>query len=382
MKCTELLTKAKTTLILDQPFFASLLLSMPIIEDKSIATLATNGEYIKFNPTYVESLSLQETVFVLAHEVLHSVFEHMYRRGNREPKQWNAAADYIINDTLVKEFSSATSPIARMPAGALLDSDMVQKGRTTEGVYDLLGKNQQQQQQDKSEFPGVGEQGGSLDECQDAQGDAAEVAAKESETRVKVVQAANAAKMCGKLSAGLSRLVNELTKTKVDWKSVLRRFLTERAKVEYSYAKPKRRFLAEDIILPSLNGESLGNIVIAIDCSRSISESILAEFSAECNAIHEDMRPASVTILYFDTSILKTQTYGPDDTLSLEFIGGGGTAFSPIFAHIEQEQIAPTACVVLTDLECNNFGTHPDYPVLWASIASGTAPFGEVLLIK
>src|SRR5690606_851294 len=101
-------------------------------------------------------------------------------------------------------------------------------------------------------------------------------------------------KMQGKLSAGIERLVDDLVKPKIDWREVLRRFLTERAKVDASFARPKRRFLADDLFLPSLNGQKMGRLVIAVDCSGSVNNTLLAAFASEINAIREDIRPSGL----------------------------------------------------------------------------------------
>lgn len=364
------IAKAKAQLVLDQPFFASLLLGMPMIEDAGVKTMATNGDEIRFNPQWVDSLSLPETVFVLAHETMHCVFQHMHRRGDREHNRWNQAGDYIINDTLVNE------RIGQMPKGGLLNPDLVQRGEgTTEGVYKLIPES--------DEGKGPGDKGGAMDDVQDAAQDEATMSAKEADMRVKIVQAANAAKMQGKLSAGMQRIVKEFTRSHVDWRAVLRRFLSERAKTDLSYARPKRRFLAEDICLPSLIGEKLGGIVVAVDCSGSINEETLGKFEAEINSICEDVQPSAVHVVYFDAEVLKYDAYTSDTMpIKLQPVGGGGTAFSPVFKFIDENAIEPTACVFLTDLCCDDFGPTPTYPVLWASTDDGKAPFGEIVLIK
>ena len=363
------ITKAKASLILDQPFFASLLLAMPIIEDKSVKTMCTNGDEIRYNPDFMDAMNLSETVFILAHETMHCVFQHMHRRGNKNHNKWNIAGDYIINDLLAKE------KIGSMPQGCLFDANLVKAGNgTTEGVYNLLP--------DSDENKGAGEQGGALDDVQDAANDQASMSQKEAEMRVKIVQAANAAKMCGKLSKGIDRLVKDMVTTRTDWKSILRRFLSERAKTDLSYARPKRRFLADDIYLPSLIGEKCGSIVVAIDCSGSVDDRLLALFSAEIKAIIADVMPGMTHVLYFDSKVLKHDSYGPDDTVKIVTVGGGGTAFSPIFEYIEANDLSPVACVVLTDLQCDDFGNAPSYPVLWAATEEGNAPFGEVVLIR
>ena len=360
MDTKELLTKAKTALILDQPFYATLLLSMPLVEDSGVKTFAVNGETIRYNKEFLESLSLGETTFVLAHEVMHCVLQHMYRRGSRDPKRWNIAGDYIINEILVSD------RVGNMPKGALYNPALVAQGKgTSEGVYDLLPDDTKDE---------------SLDDCQDgATEGSAESAQKQAEMRVKIIQAASAAKAHGQLSAGLQRIVKDATKTRTDWKSVLRRFLSERARTDLSYAKPKRRYLADDIYLPSLIGEKLGEILIAVDCSGSIDEKQLNEFAAEIKAICSDVAPSKLHVVYFDSEITHHDTFGPDDAVEIRAHGGGGTAFSPIFEFAAKQAIEPSACVVLTDLDCSDFGQAPAYPVLWASTRREQAPFGEVV---
>ena len=389
----QLMAKAKAALILDQPFFASILLGMEIVEDSTIPTLATNGEEIRYNPEFLNSLTLAELIFVLGHEVLHTVFQHMTRRESRDPMGWNIAADYVINDLLVKE------RVGSMPKVGLHDPALVAKGHgTTEGVYSVLnqqkqnqpkpGKSQKQKpgqpgqpgQPDDSGFPSPGEPGGALDQVNDAGSDPASLKQKEAEIRVKIVQAKNAAKAMGRLSAGLARVIDDLTKPRVDWREVLRNFLTTKAKTELSYSKPKRRFLADDLILPSLTGQRLGKIAVAVDCSGSINDSLLAEFKAEILAIVEDTRPESVEVIYFDSEVCGRESFGPDDAIDLKPMGGGGTAFSPIFKALVDSEIV--ACIVLTDLESNDFGDPPEFPVLWASTENNRAPFGDVTLIK
>lgn len=372
----DLISKAKASLIVDQPFFASILLPMPISEDNSQPTMATDGESIRYNSDWVKGLSLAEIIFVLAHETLHCVFDHMGRRNDRTPNRWNQAADYIINDVLTKE------RIGVMPKGGLLNSKLCQDGgNTAEGVYKLLPESAEQK--------GAGQKGGALDHVHDAgsnQGanavDESTRAQKSAEIRVRVIQAKNAAKMQGKMSAGLERLVNDLVKTRTDWRTILRRFLSERAKVDFSFARPKRRFLAEDFYLPSLSGEKLGKIAIAVDCSGSVDDDLLAIFGAEIRMICEDVAPSEIKVIYFDSDVLGVETFAEGETVTLKPKGGGGTAFSPIFEEIESWSELPIAVVVLTDLCCNDFGNAPSMPVLWASYGLAAAPFGEIIKIE
>lgn len=368
------LIKAKAQLVMDQPFFASLLLGMPIIEDATEKTLSTNGEDIRYNPQFLEGLTLQQTVFLLAHETLHCVFQHMFRREHRNPNKWNIAGDYVINDILIKE------NIGIMPHGGLHNPQLVSQGNgTTEGVYNILPD----QDENKESGSGPSGGGGSLDTVRDGGKDQAEVEQKSAEMKVKVIQAQNAAKMAGKLSQNIQRLVKNFTKTETDWRNVLRNFITQRAKVEYTYARPKRRFLADDIYLPSLSGEKMGAIAIAIDCSGSVDPVLLDKFASEVKAIMQDVIPEKTHVIYFDAEVLRQDDFGSDEEFQVNACGGGGTAFSPIFKHIEEKGLEPVCAVVLTDLYCSDYGQQPSYPVLFASTAATEGnPWGGVIKVK
>lgn len=381
----EKLAKAKSYLILGNIFFASLLLSMEFVESDEIKTFATDGERILYNAEFLESLTVSEVQFVLAHEIMHCIFQHMNRLGERDAKRWNIATDYVINDLLSRE-----SGVGTMPVGGLLDAKIVADGGgTADGVYKLLPDETDQKNNNNKNGNGDGGGTGPLDELLAPQADAAQLVEREAAMKVKVAQARNAAKMRGALSAGLDRVLDECLKSEVEWREVLRNFVSMKTKNELSYSRPKRRFLAEDYILPSLTGEKLGPLVVAVDCSGSIGEKELGDFEAEIRAIVEDCRPSELRILYFDTEILKTETIQVEDYSSLKLspVGGGGTSFAPIFSEIEKLDAAPVACLVLTDLCSDDFGDAPTCPVLWASTElrppkNRKLPFGETIYLR
>ena len=361
------ISKAKAKLVMYHPFYASLICNMPMIEDNNIPTMATNGKRVLYNAEFVDGMSHDELLFVLCHEVGHCVFGHMFRRGQRPMRKWNIAGDYVINNQLIED------NIGRMPAGGLHNPQLVAEGGgTTDGVYALLPDDDNDGDYD----------GTSIDLCEDAEGDEAERAQAEAEIKVQVAQAAQVAKMQGKLSASLARLVDQALTPQVPWFDVLRRFVNTKAKVDYSYARPKRRFLASNLYLPSLNGERLGEFVVAVDCSGSIDAPTLSKFAAELRSIFDEGRPAKLHVVYFDSEVSHHDEFTPDDDITIEAHGGGGTAFSPIFEFISNQGIEPSGCVVLTDLCCSDFGDQPSYPVLWVSDYSTDAPWGDVVKIN
>ena len=365
------LSKAKTSLILEHPFIGSVALNMPFELTDQVPTAATNGKRVLFNPEFIDPLTDDELKFLVAHECLHPMLEHNFRRNNRDPKKWNQAADYVINQLLTDE------GIGRMPSVGLLDSNIYKAGnRTSEGIYQILPESPDDDDGGDDGYNGTG-----LDECLDADGSPAEVEQQAAEWRIKTAQAAQAAKMMGNLSAGMARLVDEVLTPKVDWREVLQRFVVKAKADTRSFARPNRRFLSQDLYMPSVSGEVLGEIAVAIDCSGSVDDAELKQFLSELRIIHEDHRPKLLHVLYFDTEVAHYECYTPDDTVELTPHGGGGTRFSPIFKYMDEHGIEPVACVVLTDLCCNDFGEEPDYPVLWVSDHGEEAPFGEVVMV-
>jgi len=363
----RLLAKARTALVLEHPFIGNVALNLPYVPDYTIKTAATNGKNIRYNPHFIDSLNDEERKFLVAHECLHPMLEHTFRRGERNHRVWNQAADYVINKLLDDE------KIGKMPQGGLLDNNIHNAGGgTTEGIYNILPQ---------PDDDGNNGHGDPLDDCNDGGDTPADKAQQEAEWKVRVAQAAQAAKMMGKLSANLARLVDEVLQPKVDWRDVLRRFIEKCKDDTRSFARPNRRFLSQGLYLPTASGERLGEIAFAIDCSGSIGQAELNQFAAEIRAVKEEGNPSAIHAVYFDSEVCHYDRFGRDDELQFAPHGGGGTDFAPVFEYMAEHGIEPVACVFLTDLCCSDFGDQPDYPVLWVSTDEGTAPFGEVVLM-
>mgnify|MGYP003669168735 FL=1 len=371
------LAKAKTSLILEHPFVGTVALNMKMsISDTTpegfpVPTACTNGKRVVYNPEFISGLTDEEMKFLVAHECMHPMLEHNYRRLDRDPKKWNIAADYVINELLVQD------GIGKMPEVGVQDSDIYNDGGgTSDGIYKLLPDNPE-------DGPGDGQGPPRLDECQDGEGTQQEQDQEAAEWKVKVAQAAQAAKMMGKLSANMERLVNEVLNPKVDWREVLQRFVEKCKNDTRSWARPNRRFLAQGMYLPSMDGEAMGELLFAIDCSGSIGQEELNQFAAEVRTVHEDQKPSKLHVVYFDSEVCGNEhdTFERDDEVKITARGGGGTAFSPVFRYMEENDIEPVATIFLTDLCCNDFGDQPNHPVLWVSNMDGDAPWGEVVLM-
>jgi predicted metal-dependent peptidase len=178
----------------------------------------------------------------------------------------------------------------------------------------------------------------------------------------------------------MERVVGEILQPKVDWRDVLQRFLVKCRTDNRSFARFNRRFLPQGLFLPSVSGEVMGEILVAVDCSGSIDAKTIAQFAGEIQAIKDDMTPTKVHVVYFDSEVSHYEVYEHDDSLDIKPHGGGGTDFAPVFDYMVEHGIEPVAVVFLTDLCCNSFGIPPDCPVLWVSTEQDmSAPFGEIV---
>jgi len=365
------LKKAKAQLILDYPFIGNIAFTLETVWDTSIPTACTDGEMIKFNPQFVDDMSDDEFKFLLAHECMHPMLEHCFRRGNKDPYKWNQAGDYVINQILIDD------SVGKMPScGGLYDRRLhAEGGGTTEGIYNLLPETPEDEQ-------GMGGEGKPLDNCMDSSGTESDRNRQQAKWKVRVAQSAQSAKMMGKMSAGLERLVDDMLKPRVDWRDVLHRFVVKARTDDRTFSRANRRFLPQGLYLPSVSGEAMGELVFAVDCSGSISQDEINQFASEITTVWQDQCPTSIHVIYFDSEVCHYDKFerGNDEPV-IKPHGGGGTAFSPVFNFMSKNGIEPVACIFLTDLYCDDFGTEPQCPVLWVSTERNnmSVPFGEVV---
>lgn len=368
MNAETKLMKAKVQLILENPFFATLALRMNYLADENIKTACTNGKQIKYNPGYVDSLTLDELKGVLAHEVMHTAMLHQTRRANREPRKWNHAADYAINPLLI------SSGFA-LPEGCLISKEY--QSKSAEQIYNLLPDIPPDKNSDKNKSSQSQTTGGGTGDVEDAPVNFQET---EAEMKQVLVQAAMVAKRQGKLPAHLEKLVKEILQPRICWREVLARFLAEIARNDYTWKKPSPRFLYCGLYLPLLENEEAGKIILIVDTSGSINNVLINQFAGEVQEISSTFN-TSLQIIYVDAKVSGIQDIDRDEPVQLQPKGGGGTNFKPGFDYIEKNDLQPKAVVYLTDGECDLFPLPPDYPVLWAQFGNSefTPPFGEVV---
>jgi len=405
----RLLRRAKVSLLQTDPFFACILMHLqakPADADK-VPIMATDGQSLLYSPEAVLALKWDELRGVLAHETLHVALEHHLRLAGKDLSIGNRAADYVVNQVLVD--SGFT-----LPEGALLDPRF--KGWTFEQVYAYLEKNRsagggggsQQQQQQSSGGQSSAARGQQQQQQQQQQSPSASPASQpqnqlqnqpeafgqvlpypgdkpeQEKERVRIAReiASNAARTAGRLPGGLARMVEEMRRAELDWRVILRQFLADNVPVDFTWSRPNKRLLSQDIYLPGVRKEGLRTIAFVIDTSGSIDKQTLDAMCAEISECHRELKPDSLLVVYCDADVQYVQDFGPTDELKFEPKGGGGTDFRPAFAFLEALPEPPRCAIYLTDMEGKFPSEPPAFPVLWVCTTNKVAPFGETVYLR
>jgi len=369
--------KAKAKMLLTQVFFATLVMSTPMVVDTTLPTAATDMLTIFYNPAFIEGLTLPQVMFVLAHEVMHIVFKHGLRRGSRNPQLWNIACDYAINLILHEAGFEVIQ-------GCLFDPRF--KGMSAEQVYDML-KQEMDKENKKRKQNGEGKAGpGDLHQDTSGMGedvrepaniDAEARAKAEQQIQQKVAQAANMARMAGKMPAGVARLVDEILNPTVPWQDLLREYMTRVTKDNESWSRRNRRFT--DVYLPSRHSQRMGEIVVIGDTSGSITNQELARIASEVAAISEAVNPERIRLVWADTEVAGEQEFEAGDIIKADPKGGGGTDMRVPLQHIDQYQ--PEIAVLVTDGYTPWPNVEPEYPLIVVCTTKVDVPIGQVVRI-
>ena len=383
-------------LLSTQPFFGSLALRLPFVEDRGRVTIASDGQCIRYNPEWVAAASADDIRMTVSRVVLACTLKHHTRRAKRNYSRWQKASQMV------------TLPIMR-DAGLTDQTGGLEM--SIEKAYETLPKEDEEEEGDgasassSSDPGGVGEimdapatSGDGNGEGGEGEGDSdgtgvssfdasAAIKAEEQDWDEAMHQAAQLAIAQGNLPGRVREMVHSAHHSDVDWRTILRRFMSANAKTDYTWAQPNRRHIDSGLYLPSLHSATIPYIVFAIDTSSSLDTRALENIWAEIREAAADLNPEWVTVLQCDTSVHSAEQYTPGELPeNLEAVGRGGTAFAPVFEYLADEA-PPQFLVYLTDLECSNYGDEPGYPVIWGCCnrrgyeAWLEPPFGEVVEI-
>ena len=352
----EKLVSARVGLLLKASFFGNLATRLKLINaDEWCATAATDGRNFYYNTRFIEMLRPKEIEFLFGHEVLHCVYDHFGRRGDRDPQLWNIANDYCVNGDLVKH--NVGEKITSVPC--LYDRKY--DGMSSEEVYDALYENAEKIDMGKLLDQLIDEH---LDGEGDGDGDqegegkgrpkltAEEKQAIKDEIKEAMLAAAATVDGAGNLPAGVKRLIQQLTEPQMNWREILRMNLESTIKADYTWMRASRKGWHMDAVMPGMKLDPMIDIAVALDASGSISEKMLKDFLSEIQGIMESFPAYRIHVVTFDTEAYNPVQYDSDnldDICDYEVKGGGGTDFDCVYNYLKEHEIEPKRLVMFTD---------------------------------
>lgn len=372
MQARERLVTARIGLLLRHSFFGNLATRLQLINaDEWCSTAATDGQKFYYNSRFIMMLKPKEVEFLVGHEVLHVVYDHMGRRGTRDPQIWNIADDYCVNADLKRH--RVGQFITTVPCLYEQKYD----GKAAEEVYDDLMKNVQKinvddliDQMIDDHMDGEEEDGdGDDDGDGDKKGKGRPKMSAEERERVRqevkqaIINAAQSAE-AGSLPKGVERLIRQHTNPVMPWRELIQTNLTSAIRTDYSWMRPSRRSWHMDAIMPGMTpGEEI-DVVVSIDMSGSISDKQAQQFLAEIAGMMEAFDGYKVHVFCFDTRWYNPQDFTSENMDLIENYvpqGGGGTDFDVIFDYLKEVGNVPKRLIVFTDgYPCGSWGD-PEY---------------------
>jgi len=328
-------------------------------------TAYTNGRDVVYGRDFISKLTDPELRAVILHENKHKMYRHIAtwkHLWKQNASKANRACDYVINLEIADE-DKKSNGFVRLPKCGLYDEKY--RGLNSAEVFALLDDDD----------GGGGGSGEGLDEH--GWEDADSMSEEEKQELGKQIDQAirQGAILAGKVGGDIDRCFTDLMSAKVDWKEALREFVSTvcAGKDDSTWRKPNRRWLQNDLYLPSTISESMGRIVVAVDTSGSIDNRAVNRFLSEVVGIMNNVNPEIVDLLYWDGDVAGHEVYGVGDgdklMTSTKPKGGGGTSPSCITKYLKDKNIVPECVVVLTDgYVGGDWGGHWTSPVLWCIV--------------
>lgn len=378
------IVQARVDFLMDQPFYGQLAVRLQLVEaDAWCPTMAVDGVHMYYNTEFVDKMSDGELKFVVAHEVMHCVYQHFIRLDDRDPRLWNCAGDYVINLELQDSRIGIMPKASSMPnwekdqdiyvelgvgpndPGGLIDE--AYRDMASEEVYEILLKDAKENGKHANENlknwdihldpSGDGEASGDNDgKTGPVKMSAEEVEILKDELKKAVIDAVKAADEmncgAGNIPGGVRKLIKKWTDSKVDWRTYLTNTILSTVKNDYTWQRSSRKGRDRGIYLPAIDNDNQVNVHIAIDTSGSISQSDIRAFLGEVRGIMDQFSEFKVTAWCFDTQTYEIHEFTPDNEYELDSFkveGCGGTIFECNWRMMKDNDIVPDTLILFTD---------------------------------
>jgi len=395
-KIVEKLISARIALLLKHPFFGNMATRMKLIDASDwCPTLATDGRNFYYSNDFVDKLKPKEMEFGFAHEVLHNIFDHLSRFGERDKQISNIAADFAVNQILVDD------KIGEVPKFIQIFQDNRYRSWSFEQIYEDLEKRAKKISiEDLGELlddhidneDGEGGESGEENSDKPGRGKRPRLTEEEKkqirdEIKEAMIAAAQSAD-AGKLPAGIQRLISNFTEPKMDWRQNLRMNIQSIIKNNFSFTRPNRKSQHSGAILPGLMNDETIDICVSIDMSGSINDAQARDMISEVKGIMDEYDDFKLRLWTFDTKVYDVAEFSienADEIAEYKPKGGGGTLFECNWDFMKDNDIQPKKFIMFTDgYPCGGWGDEDYCDTLF--IIHGTekivAPFGETAYYK
>lgn len=412
------------SLIYDYPFTASISMRMNLIpvRDKRCRTACTDGNNVFFDCDFYLKLKKAERQFVLAHEIWHCILLHLSRCQSRNTQIFNIASDMEVNNLLIEHIEKkGITP----PKKVLFPPDNL-KGKSAEEIYEYLikQKNKKSKSQnnlnnessfdsenDSTELDGqfdkhiysnenddiddnddiIKDQWGEVGYDEDFMPEISkDFAEKMREAIISATQQYQHEK--GDLPFNISGIITEIVKPEISWREYLSQFVSTCYSGQRRWLPPNRRYVYNNMYFQSRRNEQIEGVV-AIDTSGSCV-SDLSKFFSELKGLINSFGNYKLTVICADAAVEKVDIYDSydnpleffDDDINIEWAGGGGTDYGPVFKYIEKNCNIPDFLIYLGDGYASmSYKKKPNYPVLWLITKNGYTDFcdwGKKIIFK
>ena len=358
-----------TSLLIEQPFYGDILLKLPIVRDDSVPTACTDGRTIRWSGKFFGPLNENQRHYVLMHEVFHTLLMHPLRRGSKDPEIWNVAADLVVNamcDELATYLNYSSSPATRLqrPPNGLFAA--ISPDITADTLYELIQQDNKGRSGRKLlmrrhywNAHGMPNSGSLVDalppppDLLTSQLSEEEAAVLQQEMRELLKSAMEHVQGDGAASWMPARLAELLKVKPLNWKSLLRDFLSEAQSDDTSYATPERKYLHMDMILPGhglSEDDELDSVWAFIDSSGSISQEEMDAFLTQMYHLVKEFH-CEMNIAYWSTSVTDVYRKIRSEKQVLQSLPrhSGGTDINCVYRWVQEQKLRPWVSLILTD---------------------------------
>ncbi|MBN2824619.1 MAG: hypothetical protein JXQ76_04795 [Campylobacterales bacterium] len=345
------ITQAKAKLMLENPYFGSIVSTLELSVNNELETYKSNGEKLLYSENYINEIDCEDVEFILASSAMHRVLQHQNRAINRHSKVWQLASDFVVNAMMIQNGFE-------LPLKAAYQDRF--RGMYVEEVYEMLLDEMEDEVVEESEEQITQDE--SLDE-------------EFLEQLFKKFEESDA------LPKELEYILTRHKSYQINWRDELYRYIATYDKSQFSFFPPNMKYLYRGFYIPSLSSDLL-SIVVAIDTSGSIDDELLKTFLGEIEAIMENYPHYQIELIQADSKVQSHETFTTGEPLNYTIKGRGATNFIPTFEYIDKQIGRPTLVIYFSDGEGEFPKSTPSYDVLWVSQKAIDVPFGDNIVMQ